>query len=162
MPEALSTGRRGVPVLAGRGEGPVAQHADRLPPRPRLLRGRGRPTDGLPCGRAGPGDLERYLAALRAEGRNPASLARATTALRGLYRFLVGEGTIAADPTADVRSPKLPRRLPKALEEDQVLAPARVGRRGRARSTSGTGPCSRSSTAPGPASARWWGCRCST
>ncbi len=78
--------------------------------------------DGLPVRSAGPGDLERYLASLRAEGRNPASLARATTALRGLYRFLVGEGTIPSDPTADVRSPKLPRRLPKALDERQVLA----------------------------------------
>jgi integrase/recombinase XerD len=70
---------------------------------------------------ATPGDLERYLADLRAAGRNPASLARATTALRGLYRFWVGEGTITADPTADVRSPKLPRRLPKALEESQIV-----------------------------------------
>ena len=34
----------------------------------------------------------------------------------------MGEGTIPSDPTADVRSPKLPRRLPKALEERQVLA----------------------------------------
>jgi len=76
---------------------------------------------GVPVLTAGPSDLERHLAALRAEGRNPASLARATTALRGLYRFWVGEGTIAVDPTADVRSPKLPRRLPKALDEDQVL-----------------------------------------
>ena len=71
---------------------------------------------------AGPGDLERHLEGLRTAGRNPASLARATTALRGLYRFWVAEGVIAADPTADVRSPKLPRRLPKALEESQVIA----------------------------------------
>ena len=77
--------------------------------------------EGVPVLTAGPSDLERHLAALRAEGRNPASLARATTALRGLYRFWVGEGTIAVDPTSDVRSPKLPRRLPKALDEDQVL-----------------------------------------
>ena len=70
---------------------------------------------------AGPGVIELYLAALRARGRNPASLARATTALRGLYRFWVGEGTLVADPTADVRSPKLPRRLPKALDEAQVI-----------------------------------------
>jgi integrase/recombinase XerD len=61
------------------------------------------------------------LADRRAQGRNPASMARSTTALRGLYRFLVSEGTLAGDPTADVRSPKLPRRLPKALEEEQVL-----------------------------------------
>jgi len=70
---------------------------------------------------ATPGDLERHLADLRARGRNPASLARATTVLRGLYRFWVGEGTIPVDPTADVRSPRLPRRLPKALEESQVI-----------------------------------------
>ncbi len=70
---------------------------------------------------AGPADLERYLDGLRDQGRNPASLARATTSLRGLYRFWVGEGIITADPTADVRSPTLPKRLPKALEESQVI-----------------------------------------
>ncbi len=71
---------------------------------------------------AGPGEVEQHLAELRARGRNPASLARATTALRGLYRFLVGEGALAVDPTAEVRSPRLARRLPKALEEAQVVA----------------------------------------
>ena len=69
----------------------------------------------------GPEDLERYLGDLRALGRNPASMARATTALRGLYRFWVGEGDLVVDPTTDVRSPKLPRRLPKALKESQVI-----------------------------------------
>jgi integrase/recombinase XerD len=66
--------------------------------------------------------IELHLAELRSRGRHPASMARSTTALRGLYRFLVGEGTITGDPTADVRSPRLPRRLPKALDEDQVLS----------------------------------------
>jgi integrase/recombinase XerD len=70
---------------------------------------------------AGPGAVERYLADLRSQGRHPASLARATTAIRGLYRFWVEEGTVVTDPTVDVRSPKLPRRLPKALDEDQVV-----------------------------------------
>jgi integrase/recombinase XerD len=48
-------------------------------------------------------------------------MARSTTALRGLYRFLVSEGVLRADPTVDVRSPRLPRRLPKALDEEQVV-----------------------------------------
>jgi len=65
--------------------------------------------------------IELHLAELRSQGRNPASMARSTTALRGLFRFLVGEGTIEGDPTSDLRSPHLPRRLPKALEEGQVL-----------------------------------------
>jgi integrase/recombinase XerD len=76
---------------------------------------------GVDVHNATPGDLERHLADLRTRDRNPASLARATTALRGLYRFWVGEGTIVVDPTADVRSPTLPRRLPKALDESRVL-----------------------------------------
>jgi integrase/recombinase XerD len=77
--------------------------------------------EGVDALAAGPGAIERHLTGLRAAGRNPASLARATTALRGFYRFLVGEGTIAVDPTADVRSPTLARRLPKALDEAQVV-----------------------------------------
>jgi integrase/recombinase XerD len=67
------------------------------------------------------GTIELYLSELRGLGRNPASLARSTTALRGLFRFLVGEGELDDDPTADVRSPRLPRRLPKALDEAQVI-----------------------------------------
>jgi len=77
-------------------------------------------TEGIDPLSAGSGAVERYLDVLREAGRNPASLARATTALRGLFRFLVGEGVLPVDPTADVRSPKLPRRLPKALDEAQV------------------------------------------
>lgn len=71
---------------------------------------------------AEPAAIERHLAELRRLGRNPATVARSTSALRGLFAFLVGEGTIASDPTTDVRSPRLPRRLPKALDEPQVLA----------------------------------------
>jgi integrase/recombinase XerD len=71
---------------------------------------------------AGPGDIERYLGELRTVGKSPASLARATTALRGLFGFLVSEGSLEGDPTTDVRSPRLARRLPKALDEGQVLS----------------------------------------
>jgi integrase/recombinase XerD len=67
------------------------------------------------------GTIELYLSELRGLGRNPASMARSTTALRGLFRFLVSEGELDDDPTADVRSPRLPRRLPKALDEAQVI-----------------------------------------
>jgi integrase/recombinase XerD len=47
-------------------------------------------------------------------------MARSTTALRGLFRFLVSEGDLEGDPTTDLRSPRIPRRLPKALDEEQV------------------------------------------
>jgi len=76
--------------------------------------------NGLAPRSAGPGDLERYLAHLRGGGRSPTSMARTITALRGQYRFLVDEGVNTADPTADLQSPKLPRTLPKALDEEQT------------------------------------------
>ena len=66
--------------------------------------------------------IEAHLAARRADGLAPASLARALAALRGLHRFLLDEGDATDDPSADVRPIRPPRRLPKALEEDEVLA----------------------------------------
>jgi integrase/recombinase XerD len=108
---------------------------------------------GLDVRTATPGDLERHLADLRAQDRNPASLARATTALRGLYRFWVGEGTIAVDPTADVRSPKLPVACPRPWRSPRS-SPCSTRSTAELRSTCGTGPCWRSSTAPGPALVR--------
>jgi integrase/recombinase XerD len=50
-----------------------------------------------------------------------ASAARAIVAVRGLHRFAVREGLAAVDPTREVKPPALPRRLPKALDVDQVF-----------------------------------------
>ncbi|MHB1517009.1 MAG: site-specific tyrosine recombinase XerD [Acidimicrobiales bacterium] len=76
---------------------------------------------GLDPLRATPESLERYLSDLRREGRTAASVARATSALRGLFGFLASEGLAEHDPATDLRAPRLPKRLPKALEERQVL-----------------------------------------
>jgi integrase/recombinase XerD len=70
----------------------------------------------------GAGTVAAHLAALRA-GPTPlsaASAARAASAVRGLHRFAVREGLTNDDPTADVKPPRLPKRLPKALDLDQV------------------------------------------
>lgn len=48
------------------------------------------------------------------------SAARAVVAVRTLHRFLVLEGTSAADPTADVRPPATGGRLPKPITVDEV------------------------------------------
>ncbi len=49
------------------------------------------------------------------------SAARAVVAVRGLHRFLVREGTVGADAARDVRPPTPPRRLPKAIDVDEVV-----------------------------------------
>ena len=50
------------------------------------------------------------------------SVARMLSSVRGLHRFLLDEGEVEEDATRDVRPPKLPSRLPKALTVQQVEA----------------------------------------
>jgi integrase/recombinase XerD len=78
-------------------------------------------TAGIDPDAVRPGDLEQYLEFARSEGKSAATVTRSLASLRGLFRFLYDEGAIAADPTADLQSPGLARRLPKALDEDQTL-----------------------------------------
>ena len=91
--------------------------------------------DGRSLGSVEPADLEAYVGHLRAEGRAPASVARALVAVRGLHRFLADEGGGSRDPSAVVDVPRVPRGLPKALSEDEVatLLSSVVGDDGRAR-----------------------------
>jgi integrase/recombinase XerD len=65
-------------------------------------------------------DVAGHLSALRAGGLSAASAARAVSAVRGLHRFAAREGMVATDVARDVRPPAPPRRLPKALDVDQV------------------------------------------
>ena len=66
--------------------------------------------------------LEHYVAALRATGRAPASVARAVVTVRSFHRFCAEEGVIDHDPGAHIAAPRRPAGLPKALREDEVVA----------------------------------------
>ncbi len=50
------------------------------------------------------------------------SIARARTSIRQLFKFLVREGRLEADPTELVDAPRFPRPLPKVLSSAQVEA----------------------------------------
>jgi integrase/recombinase XerD len=65
-------------------------------------------------------DIVAYLGALRARGLAPASVARALVPVRALHRFLAAEGRAEVDPGAHVERPRVPRGLPKALNEEDV------------------------------------------
>ena len=75
---------------------------------------------GLDPGTAAEPDVEDYVAAMRAAGKAPSSVARALVVVRGLHRFLVEEGRASVDPTGDVGAPRVPQGLPKALSEAEV------------------------------------------
>jgi integrase/recombinase XerD len=61
-----------------------------------------------------------YLFTLQLNGRSSATVSRHLAALRSFYRFLVREGMLAQDPTADLESPKLPQKLPRVLTTEEV------------------------------------------
>lgn len=76
---------------------------------------------------AGTADVEAFAATLRAgdDAHVPlasASVARALVAARGLHRFAAREGSVPADVSAEIRPPTPDRRLPKALDVEEVEA----------------------------------------
>lgn len=56
------------------------------------------------------------------EGMARASVARSMAAVRSFHAFVFEEGRTGANPAADVRPPKIPSRLPKAMDIDDVAA----------------------------------------
>ena len=66
-------------------------------------------------------DIQQYLA-VKFPLSKPRSIGRLIASLRRFYRFLVRENKISKDPTLQIQSPKLPRSLPKSLNEDEVIA----------------------------------------
>jgi len=72
-------------------------------------------------------DVEAYFAALGVRGLAPATAARRRAAVRQFYRFVLGEGWRADDPSRRVEAPKKGRSLPKVLsreEMDRLIAAA--------------------------------------
>lgn len=67
------------------------------------------------------GDLQQYLA-FRFPTSKPRSVSRLIASLRRFYRYGLREGQISIDPTLLIDTPKLPRSLPKSLNEDEVVA----------------------------------------
>jgi integrase/recombinase XerD len=66
-------------------------------------------------------DVQQYLAVKFPHSR-PRSISRLIASLRRFYRYCLRENKISADPTLQIESPKLPRSLPKSLNEDEVVA----------------------------------------
>jgi integrase/recombinase XerD len=65
-------------------------------------------------------DIVAFLGVRRADGMSPRTLARVTSALRGLYGFLSSEKVLEADPTADLTNARRWAMLPKVLSPDDV------------------------------------------
>jgi len=65
-------------------------------------------------------DLRKWIASLSREGLAPASVARAVSATRGFFKFLMLDGHIKSHPAEDLDTPQRFAYLPKFLTEDEI------------------------------------------
>ena len=65
--------------------------------------------------------VTRFFVSLDRSGLGARSATRHLSAVRGFCRFLTRERWISADPTAEIATPRLGRRLPAVLTLDEVL-----------------------------------------
>src|SRR5919205_654636 len=65
-------------------------------------------------------DLRKWIASLSREGLAPTSIARAVSATRGFFKFLMLDGHIKSHPAEDLDTPQRFSYLPKFLSEDEI------------------------------------------
>jgi site-specific recombinase XerD len=82
-----------------------------------------------PVGEATVGDLERWIAAMRAEGLAQSTIARRVSAVRSYFRHLGLIGAREDNPAAELTMPRRSRSLPRTLSpaETERLIDAAVG-----------------------------------
>lgn len=66
--------------------------------------------------------LQSLLAELHRGGLAPASLGLFLSSCRSFFRFLARDGEVRVNPAIGVRSPKIPRKLPKVMDADEMSA----------------------------------------
>jgi len=65
--------------------------------------------------------IRRWVAQMHSGGRSARGIALILSGWRGLYTWLGREGLISSNPVQDVRAPKAPKPLPKALPVDEAM-----------------------------------------
>ncbi len=65
-------------------------------------------------------DLREWIAGMSREGLAPSSVARAVSAARGFFRFLMLDGHIKRHPAEDLHTPQRVSRLPQFLTEEEM------------------------------------------
>ena len=73
-----------------------------------------------PWDQAGREDVRDFIADLYRHRLSARAVARHLVSLRGCYRFLLRDGQVAMDPTAEIDAPRLAQSLPKYLSAGEV------------------------------------------
>ena len=97
----------------------LTQHARKLSPGSETTRALGE-QDERPVADLTRADLRKWIAQLSREGLAPSSVARAVSAARGFFRFLMLDGHIKHHPAEDLDTPQKFSYLPKFLTEEEI------------------------------------------
>ncbi len=65
-------------------------------------------------------DIKAYLTYLKQIGKKPSTISRNLASIRSFYQFLIRNKKIKNDPTEDVQSPKIEKRVPSVLTAQEV------------------------------------------
>lgn len=65
--------------------------------------------------------IQQFIAQEHRRGLSAKSLQRRLSALRSLFKFLMRQGELHNDPSAGLRAPKAPRKLPQVLDVDEAV-----------------------------------------
>ena len=65
-------------------------------------------------------DLANYLESLKENGKAVSTVSRNLASLRSFYQYLYRTKVVSEDPTVNLESPKIERKLPKVLTSEQV------------------------------------------
>jgi len=74
-----------------------------------------------------------YLKKLTDAGFTPSTIMRKHATLKSYYHYLLAEGKVKIDPTADLKLPKIGKRLPKALTIKEVFELLKAPAKGQVR-----------------------------
>lgn len=65
-------------------------------------------------------DIKDYIKELQEEGKKPSSISRCIASIRSFYQFVLKNKKIKVDPTQNIQSPKIEKRVPSVLTAKEV------------------------------------------
>ena len=65
-------------------------------------------------------DIKDYIRELQESGKKASSISRCIASIRSFYQFILKRNKIKVDPTANIQSPKIEKRVPSVLTSKEV------------------------------------------
>ncbi len=65
-------------------------------------------------------DINDYIKELQEEGKKSSSISRCIASIRSFYQFVLKNKKIKVDPTQNIKSPKIEKRVPSILTSEEV------------------------------------------